>query len=63
MGRPPTRGAVARAVFHVRITASERRDLDDVARENCVTVSEVLREAVNEYVADYRDRAVFRDTK
>jgi hypothetical protein len=59
MGRKPDREEVARVWMHVRMTVSERRDLDTVARDNNVTVSAVLREAVNEYVSDYRDRAVF----
>jgi hypothetical protein len=34
-------------------------ELQQVASENRVTVSEVVREAVNEYVADYRERRLF----
>jgi len=46
----------------VRLTPAERADLDRVARDNRVPAAKVLRDAVNEYVADYRDRAVFRKT-
>jgi len=59
MGRKPDREEVAVAAFRVRLTLAERRDLDSVARENHSTVSAVLRDAVNDYVADYRERAVF----
>jgi hypothetical protein len=43
----------------IRLTPDERRDLETVARENGTSLAETLREAVNEYVADYRERAVF----
>lgn len=42
------------------LTESEREDLLEVARENGQSVAAVLREAVNEYVADYRERRIFR---
>jgi metal-responsive CopG/Arc/MetJ family transcriptional regulator len=35
------------------------RDLETVARDNATTRADVIREAVNEYVSDYRDRLVF----
>jgi predicted DNA-binding protein len=46
-------------VVHVRVTAVERAHLAAVAREAQRPVAEVIREAVNEYVADYRDDLVF----
>lgn len=42
------------------MTPSQRRDLERVAVENQTDVAGVIREAVNEYVSDYRERKVFR---
>ena len=33
--------------------------METVARDSAMSLSEVVREAVNEFVADYRERAVF----
>lgn len=55
-GRPSrVPGESAPIRLSVRMTTSERGALEEVARENCVSLAEVVREAVNEYVADYRD--------
>jgi hypothetical protein len=43
----------------IRITAAERIDLEQVAAANHTTMTDVLREAVNEYVSDFRDRRLF----
>ena len=43
-----------------RITPSQRRDLFEVARENRTSATDVLRDAVNSYVQDYRERRLFR---
>lgn len=59
----PRRGSPANRPVHVRVTADELDDLRRVASENGVTTSEFIREAVNEAVSDYRERAVFRSTK
>jgi len=59
-GREPrVPGCPSACVVHVRVTASERAQLEAVAREVRQPVAEVIREAVNEYVADYRDTLVF----
>lgn len=63
MARPLRSGEPSNLRLRVRITASERRALTEVARENRANVSRVVRDAVNEYVADYRDRQVFRGPK
>lgn len=55
-GRPPRieeRPSDCRREF--RLTAEEDVALEQVARENGVTVTHVIREAVNEYVADYSE--------
>lgn len=60
-GPKPQRGASATFRIAVRVTEAEQRDLEQVAKENHATLAEVIREAVNEYVADYRERRpVFR---
>jgi hypothetical protein len=43
----------------VRLTAAQARELEDVARDNATNVGDVIREAVNEYVSDYRERVIF----
>jgi hypothetical protein len=47
--------APASVVVRVRVTMCQLRDLERVARDNCTTVSGVLRDAADEYVSDYRD--------
>jgi predicted DNA-binding protein len=59
MARKPRSEAASMDVLVIRVTSEERRDLDQVARENGQTRADVIREAVNEYVADYRERGVF----
>lgn len=48
--------------MRVRVTSAELADLRQVAKENGVSASEFIREAVNEAVSDYRERTVFRRT-
>jgi len=50
-------------VIHVRVTPAQRLELRRVARQNGVLVSEVIREAVDEYCLDCRDTGIFRDTR
>lgn len=50
----------AHIVIQVRVTREQRRNLELVARENLTTVSEAIREAVDEYVTDCQDRPIFR---
>lgn len=49
--------------LEMRLTLNERVALLEVARETNLSVSAVLREAVNEFVGDYRERAVFDSAK
>ena len=42
-------------ILRIRVTSAQRRDLEEVARDNHTTISGALREAADEYVADYRD--------
>jgi predicted HicB family RNase H-like nuclease len=59
-GRPARASVPASEIVKVRLTPSERADLDTVAAENGVSRNELFRDAINEYVADYRERLVFR---
>lgn len=63
MARPPLFGEPATDAIRIRVTPQQRRDLEHVARDNRTDVADVIREAVNEYVSDYRDRPVFRGPK
>jgi hypothetical protein len=63
MARPAEFDEPATAVIRCRITPSQMRDLAQVARDNDTDLSGVIRQAVNEYVSDYRDRKVFRRTE
>lgn len=58
-GRQPRFGTPATRRTTIRLTDDQHRDLENVARENGISVSDVLRDAVNDYVADYRERPVF----
>lgn len=60
MPRPSRAAAPARNRVVVRVTVDELRDLTQVARENGTTLAGVIRDAVNEYVTDYREAGVFR---
>lgn len=62
MPRPARVDEPASTRISVRLTPAERADLNRVARDNRVPAAKVIREAVNEYVADYRERVLFRRT-
>lgn len=54
-------GEAATHAIRVRVTPGQRRDLLQVARDNRMDMSGVIRDAVNTFVADYRERQpVFR---
>jgi hypothetical protein len=57
--RPRVVGVQSSSRLTIRLTPGERSDLESVARENHTNLADVLREAVNEYVNDYRERKVF----
>ena len=60
-GRKPRSGRPANVIVCIRLTDDERLDLEHVANENKTTITDVVREAVNEYVADYRENSVFHN--
>jgi hypothetical protein len=55
----------ASAAIRIRVTSAQRQALERVARDNNMDVTSVIREAVNEWVADYLEspRGVFRGTQ
>lgn len=61
--RPRVDDGPASEVIRVRVTPAQRLKLRRVADENGTLVSEVIREAVNEYVEDYGETRIFRGTK
>jgi predicted DNA-binding protein len=61
VGRRRQYDEVASESISVRLTPEQRRELEQVARANETTLAGVMREAVNSFVADYRDdHPVFR---
>ena len=64
MARPRTFDEAASASINIRVTPAQRSELVRVAQENRTDITGVVRQAVNEFVADYADRRqVFRATK
>jgi hypothetical protein len=59
-GRPRLADVQASHSIHVRCTPAQRLELRRMADENGQRVSAVIREAVDEFVGDYRERRVFR---
>lgn len=59
-GRKPIAEEPAREIVRVRVTSAQRLDLKRVADDNGTGISGVIREAVNEYVSDYREHRLFR---
>lgn len=60
-GRRPAFGSAATKVIYVRVTEAQHNDLRRVAQVNQTTITSAIRDAVDGYVADFRDDApVFR---
>jgi len=59
-GRPLIADTPATGWINVRVTPGQRLELRRVADLSGMRVSTVIREAVNEFVADYGDRQPFR---
>jgi hypothetical protein len=59
-GRPRLSDVPASTSINVRVTPAQRLELRRVAGENHCRVSTVIRDAVDSYCSDYRDRGVFR---
>jgi len=58
-GRKPLHDVPASARIEVRVTPAQRLEIRRVASENRTGMSGILREAVNEFVADYDERRPF----
>jgi len=58
-GRPAVYGTPQLRRFYVRMTDDLRADLETVAEELGLTLTDVMRDAVDEFVADYRERKLF----
>jgi len=64
MARPTRFDEPASEAIRVRVTPAQRSDLEQVARDNNTDVAGAIRQAVNDYVADYREgHPVFRGPK
>ena len=62
MPRHPRAETAATDAIRIRVTPDEHRALTHAAKENGRSVAEMIREAVNTYVADYRDTPVFSES-
>jgi hypothetical protein len=62
-GRPRLFDEPASASISVKVTPAQRLELRRVASDNGTGMAGIIREAVNEYVADYGDRRPFRSAK
>lgn len=59
LGRPPLFDAEASDRIAVNVTPTQYRELQHVARAHGQTVSALIREAVNVFVADYGEPHLF----
>jgi hypothetical protein len=59
-GRKPRADTASQCRLSIRLTWEERAAVEEAAKANHVCIAEVLREAVNEYVADYGAPRVFQ---
>jgi hypothetical protein len=59
-GRPPRSGVAATNRIEFTVTDTERKALQRVADEEGKPLATVIREAVNERVADYGEKKIFR---
>ncbi len=58
-GRPTLYGSRAQRRLEVVVTDEQKKDLDSVAADQGKPLATVIREAINEYVTDYREKPVF----
>jgi len=62
-GRPPIYDEPASARVSLAVTPAQRLELKRIATDNGTGMSNILREAMNEFVSDYGERRPFRHTK
>lgn len=58
-GRPPRAGVRATRQIGIRITDDERRALEEVVLVERKSLTEIVRDAINEYVGDFQERVIF----
>lgn len=59
-GRRPIADEAATANVNLRVTPAQWLELRRVAEENHTDVAGVVREAIDDYVSDYREQRIFR---
>lgn len=59
-GRRPMAETRASNSLRYRVTDKQKEDLQEIARAEGRPMAAVFRDAVDEYVADYRERRVFQ---
>jgi hypothetical protein len=62
-GRPPLYDVPASDRIYVNVTPAQRLELRRIATDNRTGMAGIIREAVNEYVADYGERQPFTRRK
>jgi hypothetical protein len=62
-GRPPLYDVPASQRISINVTPAQRLELRRIASDNRTAMAGIIREAVNEYVADYGEREPFRRRK
>ena len=60
-GPKPKYGETAGDFVKVRVTAQQHSRLREAAKANLSTVADLLRDAVESYVADFSDDPMFED--
>jgi hypothetical protein len=60
-GRPPKFGEAADVQLRVQVTPQQRQRLQAAAKLNLTTVSDLVRDAVESYVADFSDDPMFKE--
>jgi hypothetical protein len=58
-GRPPKAGVRASAFVRIRATEGQKNDLREVAKSEGRTMADVIRDAIDSYVGDFRERVIF----
>lgn len=58
-GRPPLFGVPLSRTLEIQVTEAQADDLKSVAELEGRDKTAVIRDAINEYVADFRERRVF----
>lgn len=58
-GRPPRAGVRANHIVRIRATPIQKAQLREVAKAEHRPMADVIRDAINEYVADFSERVIF----